>query len=138
MDTAQLILLSLLSFLLLLATLNLVLYAWSKITLIFLIVLHLAMFKSKQLKKWILSSFGKKSEIPSDSMNIDWSDLEILSDFSPLQETAQPLYKQHKCDPQKPIERYITQKSEEGLKGQVYQGLVFILIGFIIALILKK
>jgi hypothetical protein len=40
--------------------------------------------------------------------------------------------------PSKTIERYITQKSEEGLKGQVYQGLVFILIGFIIALILKK
>jgi hypothetical protein len=138
MDTAQLILLSLLSFLLLLATLNLVLYAWSKITLIFLIVLHLAMFKSKQLKKWILSSFGKKSEIPSDSMNIDWSDLEILSDFFASSRNCTTFVQTTQVRPSKTIERYITQKSEEGLKGQVYQGLVFILIGFIIALILKK
>lgn len=40
--------------------------------------------------------------------------------------------------PSKTIEKYIESKSEEGLKGQVYQGLAFILIGFIIALILKK
>jgi hypothetical protein len=40
--------------------------------------------------------------------------------------------------PSKTIEKYIERKSEEGLKGQVYQGLAFILIGFIIALILKK
>ena len=118
MDTAQLILLSLLSFLLLLATLNLVLYAWSKITLIFLIVLHLAMFKSKQLKKWILSSFGKKSEIPSDSMTIDWSDLEILSDSLHHQKTAQPLFKQHKCDPQKPSKGISRKNQKRDSKGR--------------------
>lgn len=40
--------------------------------------------------------------------------------------------------PSKIIERYISEKSEEGLKGKIYQGLVFLLIGFIIALILRK
>lgn len=118
MDTAQLILLSLLSFLLLLATLNLVFYVWSKITLIFLIVSHLAMFKSKQLKKWILNLFGKKSEIPSDSMTIDWSDLEILSNSFPIQETAQPLSKQHKCDPQKPSKGISAKNQKRDSKGR--------------------
>lgn len=118
MDTAQLILLSLLSFLLLLATLNLVFYAWSKITLIFLIVSHLVMFKLKPLKKWILNLFGRKSETPSDSMTIDWSDLEILSDSLHLHETAPHTSKQPKCDPRKPSKSTSAKNQKRDSKGR--------------------
>lgn len=109
MDIAQLILLSLLSLLLLLVVLNIVFYVWSKITLIFLIVSHLVTFKLKPLKKWILNLFGKKSEIQSDLMTIDWSDLETLSDSLQAQETAQPTY-----TPQKSSHR----KSSKGISAK--------------------
>lgn len=118
MDTAHYILLSLLSFLLLLATLNLVFYVWSKITLIFLILLHLATYKLKLLKKSTLSLFGRKSETQSDSMTIDWSDLEILSDSLHNQGTAPHTSIPPKCAPLRQSKNTSSANQKRDSKGR--------------------
>lgn len=98
MDTATTILVSLLFFLFTLVVLNIVYYGYKATILIFSITYSLLKSKFRQSKKWILSLFGVKSEIQSDSMTIDWSDLETLSDFSLKNEPVQPLYTLPKSD----------------------------------------
>ena len=40
--------------------------------------------------------------------------------------------------PSKVVEKYISEKTEEGLKGKIYQGLIYLLIGAFVTLILFR
>ena len=40
--------------------------------------------------------------------------------------------------PSKIVEKYISEKTEEGLKGKIYQGLIYLLIGAFVTLILFR
>jgi len=64
----------------------------------------------------ILSSFGMKSTTPSQSMELDWNDLETLSESQHNPSTAQPLSDKSSIDPAKKPSRKKKETTTGGLK----------------------
>jgi hypothetical protein len=64
----------------------------------------------------ILLSFGVKSTTPSQSMELDWSDLETLSESQQNPSTAQPLSSKPSTDPVKKPSKKKKETTTGGLK----------------------